>query len=69
MDKEILGPVGAVVLGFIWIFWRLEWRLDNIGARWDSLPLLEKLVVVAIVVGWTLAVEIIAWYGRQGAPA
>jgi hypothetical protein len=31
--------------------------------------LLEKLVVVAIVVGWTLAVEIIAWYGRQGAPA
>ena len=64
MDKEILGPVGAVVLGFIWIFWRLRWRLDDIGARWDGLPLLERLGAVAIVIGWTVAVETIAWYGR-----
>jgi hypothetical protein len=64
MDKEILGPVGAVVLGFIWIFWRLGWRLDDIGARWDRLPLLEKLGAVAIVIGWTVAVETVDWYRR-----
>ena len=61
MSKEILAPLGAVLLGFIWIFWRLEWKLDKMSERWDHLPIAERLGAVIIVVGWTIIVELFYW--------
>jgi hypothetical protein len=62
MSKEILAPLGVVVLGFIWIFWRLEWKLDKMTERWDRLPIAERLGAVIIAVGWTILVELVYWY-------
>ena len=60
MSKELLGSIGALVLGFLWIWWRLEWRIDNFGARWDRLPLSERLGAAVVVICWTIIVEVVA---------
>jgi hypothetical protein len=62
VPKEILSPLGAVVLGLLWIFWRLDWNLQDLGARWDKLPILERLMAVVIAILWTALVEGAAWY-------
>ena len=63
MGTELLGAVGGVTLGLLWILWRLDWKLQNLGQRWDSLPLLEKMGAVFVVIGWTVLVKAVAWYG------
>ena len=63
MGTELLGAVGGVTLGLLWVFWRLDWKLQNLGQRWDSLPLLEKTGAVFVVIGWTALVNAVAWYG------
>jgi len=65
MSKEILAPLGVVVLGFIWIFWRLEWKFDKMTERWDCLPITERLGAVIIAVGWTILVELVYWYAAE----
>ena len=62
MGKELLGPVGAVTLGLLWVLWRLDWKLQNLGERWDSLPLREKMGAIIIVIVWTILVETAAWH-------
>jgi len=57
--------VGAAASGMIWVFWRLGWKIENCGERWDKLPLLERLMAVVIVIGWTALVEVVAWYSSS----
>jgi hypothetical protein len=65
MGKAFLGPIGALVLGLLWIFWRLDWSAKNLGNRWDNLPLWERLGAVVIVIVWTVLVEVSAWHGAK----
>jgi hypothetical protein len=65
VTKEIVGPVGAVALGLLWIFWRLRWNIRDLGPRWDGLPLWERLGAVVIVIVWTVLVEWAAWQGTS----
>ena len=55
MSKEILAPLGVVVLGFM----RLEWKLDKMSERWDHLPIAERLGAAIIAVGWAILVELV----------
>jgi len=42
MINETSSPRGAVMLGFIWISWQLEWKLEKVSERWNRLPVAER---------------------------
>ena len=65
MGKEVLGPIGALALGLLWVFWRLDWSAKDLGKRWDNLPMWERLGAVVIVIVWTALLEVAARYGGQ----
>lgn len=64
MDKDTLAIVGAVTFCLLWVFWRVGWQFENM-ARWDSLPLWERLMGVVIMVSWFGLVEFVAWYSGK----
>ena len=61
MINETSSPRGAVMLGFIWISWQLEWKLEKVSERWNRLPVAERFSAATIVVSWTAPVKTACW--------